>query len=163
MKSLTRQEVASHNKSGDAWIIIDSLVYDISKFAIAHPGGEYLILEYAGQDCTKDFFELHRQQVLEKYQKLVIGSIVNENQKYNLDSTALSQVPYGEPSHLQGFHSRYYSESHRNYRMELRKFFKKLLKDFDLEGKQEVPLEVSKKVLLELGKHGVIATDLGQL
>jgi len=32
-----------------------------------HPGGELLLLEFAGKDGTADFFGLHRQDVLEKY------------------------------------------------------------------------------------------------
>jgi cytochrome b involved in lipid metabolism len=52
MKEFTRQEVAMHNDSKSAWIIIDSLVYDITKFASLHPGGELLILEHAGKDAT---------------------------------------------------------------------------------------------------------------
>lgn len=29
-----------HNRPGDLWIIIDSNVYDVSKFVSLHPGGE---------------------------------------------------------------------------------------------------------------------------
>jgi cytochrome b involved in lipid metabolism len=48
-KTFTREEVAKHDKDGDAWIIVDNMVYDISKFAPMHPGGELLILQYAGK------------------------------------------------------------------------------------------------------------------
>ena len=48
----TREQVAAHASSKSAWIIIDGLVYDISSFAALHPGGEKLILEYAGKDAT---------------------------------------------------------------------------------------------------------------
>jgi cytochrome b involved in lipid metabolism len=52
MAEFTREQVATHTAAKSAWIIIDSLVYDISSFAALHPGGEKLILEYAGQDVT---------------------------------------------------------------------------------------------------------------
>lgn len=52
LKVFTRDEVAKHTSENDAWIIIDSEVYDISKFAAMHPGGEALLLEYAGKDVT---------------------------------------------------------------------------------------------------------------
>lgn len=44
----TREEVAKHNQPGDAWIIIDNFVYDISKFAKLHPGGNQILMDYAG-------------------------------------------------------------------------------------------------------------------
>lgn len=44
----TRDEVKTHSTDKSAWIIIDALVYDITRFAAMHPGGELLILEYAG-------------------------------------------------------------------------------------------------------------------
>jgi Cytochrome b5-like Heme/Steroid binding domain len=34
-----------HNKPGDLWIIIDSKVFDISKFAALHPGGENVLFD----------------------------------------------------------------------------------------------------------------------
>ena len=51
-KQFTRQEVSSHNTAKDAWVIIDTVVYDITKFASMHPGGELLLLDYAGKDVT---------------------------------------------------------------------------------------------------------------
>ena len=38
-KEYTRDEVAKHNKPGDLWIVIDSEVYNVSKFSELHPGG----------------------------------------------------------------------------------------------------------------------------
>lgn len=51
----TREQVSTHNTAKSSWIIIDSLVYDITSFAALHPGGEKLILEYAGKDATGKF------------------------------------------------------------------------------------------------------------
>jgi cytochrome b involved in lipid metabolism len=52
LQEFTRDQVSTHNSPKSSWIIIDGLVYDISSFAALHPGGEKLILEYAGQDVT---------------------------------------------------------------------------------------------------------------
>lgn len=52
MSIYTREQVAQNNSESKAWIIIDSAVYDITKFAAMHPGGELLLLEYAGKDAT---------------------------------------------------------------------------------------------------------------
>jgi len=60
LKSLTTADVAKvslerdllaphiheqHNKEGDLWVIIDSIVYDLSKFAALHPGGSSILLD----------------------------------------------------------------------------------------------------------------------
>lgn len=34
------------------WIVIEDLVYDVSRFSRKHPGGERLMLNHAGQDAT---------------------------------------------------------------------------------------------------------------
>lgn len=52
MQTFTRDQVAKNCTETSAWIIIDASVYDITKFAALHPGGEMLILEYAGKDAT---------------------------------------------------------------------------------------------------------------
>lgn len=41
---LTREQVKEHNKSNDAWIIIDKIVYDVSEYWRIHPGGGLGIL-----------------------------------------------------------------------------------------------------------------------
>lgn len=55
------EEVASHNTKESAWFVIDSIVYDLTKFAAMHPGGEQELMAWAGKDCTSIFYELHRQ------------------------------------------------------------------------------------------------------
>ncbi|CAG7850307.1 SubName: Full=Uncharacterized protein {ECO:0000313/EMBL:KIM24952.1} [Serendipita indica DSM 11827] len=110
----TREEVA-HNKKGDLWIIIDSNVYDLSRFANLHPGGIGVLLddEVAGQDATKIFFSLHRHEVLLKpaYARLRIGSIKDESPTIIAASPGeLSAVPaknihamrLGPGKHLKG-------------------------------------------------------------
>jgi len=34
-----------HNKEGDLWVIVDSIVYDLSKFGNLHPGGLGVLLD----------------------------------------------------------------------------------------------------------------------
>ena len=48
----TRQEVASHKKMDDCWIIIDGSVYNISSWLKRHPGGTRVLMHYAGEDAT---------------------------------------------------------------------------------------------------------------
>jgi hypothetical protein len=59
---------------------------------------------------TEEFYSFHRQEVLEKYGRLKIGSIVNEKPKIEWNTPgSFSKVPYAEPSALQGFHSPYFT------------------------------------------------------
>jgi cytochrome b involved in lipid metabolism len=109
MRSFTRDQVAQHNSATSAWIIIDTVVYDVTKFASSHPGGELLLLDFAGKDVSTEFYEFHRQEVLLKYDRLRIGTIVNEKPVIEIKTpTTISRVPYAEPSHLQGYFSPYY-------------------------------------------------------
>jgi cytochrome b involved in lipid metabolism len=131
LKQVTVEEVAQHNKAGDLWIIIDSVVYDLSKFGKLHPGGlgvlvdpdvgewtdASLALTEAGKDATTVFFSLHRQEVLLKpqYQRLRVAQIAGQSPRIRVPKPDdLSRVPYAEPAWLApGFKSPYYNDSHR--------------------------------------------------
>jgi hypothetical protein len=71
-------------------------------------------MEVAGQDCTKIFYSLHRQEVLTKpaYARLQIGVIKDEKETIMTPQPgALSKVPYAEPTWLtNGYYSPYFSE-----------------------------------------------------
>jgi cytochrome b involved in lipid metabolism len=54
-------EIAVHNKEKDLWLIINNMVYDLSKFAKIHPGGLGVLLPLAGKDATKEFYALHQE------------------------------------------------------------------------------------------------------
>ncbi|KAL7009249.1 hypothetical protein EMMF5_001447 [Cystobasidiomycetes sp. EMM_F5] len=126
-KTFSRAEVAKHNKEGDLWIVVDTAVYDLSKFAALHPGGANVLLEasVAGKDGTEVFFGLHRSSVLEKYQRLIVGTIENESPKVILPQAGkLSPVPFAEATWLsKGYHSPYYNDGHRKFQKEMRYFF----------------------------------------
>eukprot|EP00440_Ansanella_granifera_P026452 gb/GFBE01028734.1/.p1 GENE.gb/GFBE01028734.1/~~gb/GFBE01028734.1/.p1 ORF type:complete len:139 (+),score=34.25 gb/GFBE01028734.1/:1-417(+) len=55
MRVVTKTELAAHSKSGDTWIAIHGLVYDVTKFVPEHPGGGQLIEDVAGQDASDEF------------------------------------------------------------------------------------------------------------
>ncbi|TFL03927.1 acyl-CoA dehydrogenase [Pterulicium gracile] len=129
LKVMSLDDVSKHNKDGDLWVVVDSIVYNLSKFKDLHPGGASVLLdpEVAGQDATEQFFALHRTEVLQKpaYQRLRIGKIEGEEPVILAENKgSVSKVPYAEPTWLaEGFKSPYYSENHREFQKVVRKFF----------------------------------------
>jgi Cytochrome b5-like Heme/Steroid binding domain len=157
LQKLTRDDVTKHNKDGDLvriislfqlsfnpnftplvqWVIIDSKVYDLTRFKNLHPGGAAVLLDddigslshrslftvhfppltsidSAGQDATDAFYGLHRHEVLERpqYQRLQVGYIDGETPSLKgRGGSGISRVPYAEPTWLaEAYHSPYYKE-----------------------------------------------------
>ncbi|GAA6005841.1 hypothetical protein JCM11491_004030 [Sporobolomyces phaffii] len=124
LKGFSTEEVAKHNKEGDLWIIIDSAVYDLSKFVDLHPGGAGVLIQVAGQDATEAFFGMHRAEVLNKYGRYIIGTVEGQKPRYLLPTPGtLSPVPYAEATWIrEGFKSPYYKDSHRALQKAVREF-----------------------------------------
>ena len=66
-KMYTAADVAAHNKADDCWLVVDGVVYDVTKFLSEHPGGKKVIVAVAGQDATKKFHLFHKPSVMQKY------------------------------------------------------------------------------------------------
>ena len=71
----TPEQVATHNKENDCYIIIKGIVYDVTKFLPVHPAGKKILLNYAGTDASEIFNYFHGEQVLEKFKNLIIGRL----------------------------------------------------------------------------------------
>ncbi|KAI9319125.1 FMN-dependent dehydrogenase-domain-containing protein [Dichotomocladium elegans] len=67
MKSFSFQEVAQHNSKDDLWIVLHGKVYDLTKFLPEHPGGQKIILKYAGKDATSAFDPIHPPDIIDRY------------------------------------------------------------------------------------------------
>ncbi|CCH58974.1 hypothetical protein TBLA_0B01310 [Henningerozyma blattae CBS 6284] len=75
-KLYSYEEIAAHNTTESAWIIIKDKVYDVTKFLDSHPGGDEIILELAGQDATQDFEDIgHSNDALEFLDALLLGPV----------------------------------------------------------------------------------------
>jgi len=162
-KTFTRDEVAKQGKSDDAvWFIIDSVVYDVSDFLDAHPGGESVLRQVAGTDATSAFYNLHRHEVLQKYNDLAVGSIAGEKQSIITPKPGdLSLVPYAEPLWLSPpFKSPYYKDSHHRLRKEMRVFVDKYLAPEALE-KERTGEHVSQEFVERMARAGVLHMRMG--
>jgi predicted heme/steroid binding protein len=120
----THDEVLRNASEDSLWCIIDSRVYNLTEFQDAHPGGRFVLQQVGGKDATDDFYNLHRQQVLERYSLLCIGTIAGEKpQIVDQKPGDLSPVPYAEPAWLTPqFRTPYYNESHRRLQKAMRQF-----------------------------------------
>ncbi|KAH6652886.1 acyl-CoA dehydrogenase/oxidase [Truncatella angustata] len=161
-KTFTRDEVAKHTTEDDVWFIIDSKVYDVSDFLDAHPGGEAVLRQVAGTDATVSFYNLHRHEVLTKYEDLAVGTVQGEKPSVVTPQPGdLSPVPYAEPLWLSPvFKSPYYNESHRRLQKAMRVFQDKyitpeaLLREAD--GKY-----ISQELIDRMSKAGILHMRLG--
>ncbi|KAH7149447.1 cytochrome b5-like heme/steroid binding domain-containing protein [Dactylonectria estremocensis] len=73
----TIAEVGKHKSADDGfWLVVESNVYDVTKFMDEHPGGAKIIKRWSGKDATKPFWKYHNEDVLKKYgANLKIGSV----------------------------------------------------------------------------------------
>ncbi|KAJ1909676.1 hypothetical protein IWQ60_011042 [Tieghemiomyces parasiticus] len=72
----TADQVAVHNKKSDLWCILDGKVYDITKFVDEHPGGEEVLLEHAGIDCSDAFEDVgHSEDAREMLAEFYVGDL----------------------------------------------------------------------------------------
>lgn len=76
MASFTADQVKTHNKNNDIWIIIKKKVYNVTEFLSQHPGGEEVLMDMAGKDATTEFEDIgHSNDALEDLKKLYIGDL----------------------------------------------------------------------------------------
>ncbi|ORX45271.1 molybdopterin binding oxidoreductase [Hesseltinella vesiculosa] len=66
----TLDQIASHDRDDDCWIVVHDKVYDCTPFLHDHPGGASSILICGGADTTEEFDAIHSskaQTMLEDY------------------------------------------------------------------------------------------------
>ncbi|CEI67223.1 hypothetical protein FVEN_g10943 [Fusarium venenatum] len=160
--TFSREEVRSHTSDESLWCIIDSTVYDLTDFVDAHPGGETVLRQVAGQDATTAFYNLHRHEVLTKYKDLAVGTIEGEKaQVITPQPGDLSKVPYAEPLWLaEPFKSPYYKDSHRELRRKLREFVDSELYE-EAQECEATGRYISQKMIDRMSELGILHMRLG--
>lgn len=161
-KTFSREEVRNHTSEDSLWCIIDSVVYDLTEFVDAHPGGESVLKQVAGQDATSAFYNLHRHEVLSRYADLAIGTVQNEKpQVITPQPGDLSLVPYAEPLWLSPhFKSPYFKDSHRKLQRSIRIFTEQIIKPEALEC-EATGRHISQEVIDKMSKAGILHMRLG--
>lgn len=122
MNSFTSSEVASHNHSKSCWVIYNNKVYDVTEFILDHPGGDDLILNYAGKDVTdvmKDVLEHeHSEAAYEILSEYCIGDIDNNNNNSNSKCKQQQDDMYRKNIHRQRMQILEQEEESKTYGLE---------------------------------------------
>ncbi|KAG0504993.1 hypothetical protein M758_N003300 [Ceratodon purpureus] len=100
-KLVSLAEIGKHKSESDLWVVVDGVVYDISRFVDTHPGGVEVILEYMhlkdvgklmrGEegDTPSSHSHSHSNYAFRMLQQFRIG-LVTEFQRSNKDGASLS-------------------------------------------------------------------------
>lgn len=76
LKTVTKEELSSHNTKTSLWIAIDGMVYDLTKWQSEHPGGDSLLLEKGGDDASESFDDVgHSKDAKKQLTKLLVGKL----------------------------------------------------------------------------------------
>ncbi|KAK4515526.1 uncharacterized protein ATC70_010476 [Mucor velutinosus] len=93
-KVYSAQEVAKHNHEKSLWVIFNDRVYDVTDFSKDHPGGDDVVLEYAGKDIT----EVMSDKLLHDHSEAAFDMMDD----YLIGTLEGSDVSIGPVRHLEG-------------------------------------------------------------
>lgn len=95
MALFTKSQVRKNNTLKSCWVIVNDKVYDITSFLADHPGGDGILLEFAGTDVTSVLGDLtyhtHSDAAYDLLTDHYIGEVVQDGQE-----TLLKQVSVGQ-------------------------------------------------------------------
>lgn len=121
-----------------------------------------VLKQVAGTDATEAFYNLHRQEVIQKFQNLCIGTIEGEKpQVLEQKPGDLSTVPYAEPQWLtKPYHSPYYNESHRRLQKAMRVFVDKYIFP-EAQECERTGQFISQELIDRMAKAGILHMRIG--
>lgn len=95
LPSITQAELASHNSKKSCYVAIGKRVFDVTEFLADHPGGEDLVLEYAGKDISEiledEISHRHSEAAYEILEEYVVGYL--DDSDSNGSTTGNGKVP----------------------------------------------------------------------
>eukprot|EP00043_Microstomoeca_roanoka_P006349 m.62172 g.62172 ORF g.62172 m.62172 type:complete len:131 (-) comp13379_c1_seq3:303-695(-) len=75
-KIINYEQVAKHNSRESCFMVIHDKVYDVTKFLVEHPGGEEVMLDYAGKDATDGFEDVgHSEDARAQLEDYFVGDL----------------------------------------------------------------------------------------
>eukprot|EP00486_Rosalina_sp_Unknown_P002232 CAMPEP_0201577888 /NCGR_PEP_ID=MMETSP0190_2-20130828/24456_1 /ASSEMBLY_ACC=CAM_ASM_000263 /TAXON_ID=37353 /ORGANISM="Rosalina sp." /LENGTH=81 /DNA_ID=CAMNT_0048010403 /DNA_START=48 /DNA_END=293 /DNA_ORIENTATION=+ len=78
------EEIAKHDSADNGvWIVINDLVYDVTKFLGEHPGGAMILITVAGEDGTSEYDDAaHPASVMDQANgEFLIGKLKKKQEK----------------------------------------------------------------------------------
>lgn len=85
LRTIDLDEVAWHDTSDNCWLVIYDYVYDCTEFLQSHPGGQDVLLEYAGRDATLAFIGTGHSAVARKtLERYIIGELPPEERIFRI-------------------------------------------------------------------------------
>ena len=73
---ITSEELAKHNTKEDCWCSYKGYVYNLTPYISIHPGGEKIILKFAGGDMTNAYDGQHAYVSITLLDKVKIGKLI---------------------------------------------------------------------------------------
>eukprot|EP01064_Diplonema_japonicum_P003283 TRINITY_DN12130_c0_g1_i3.p1 TRINITY_DN12130_c0_g1~~TRINITY_DN12130_c0_g1_i3.p1 ORF type:complete len:107 (+),score=9.43 TRINITY_DN12130_c0_g1_i3:54-374(+) len=73
-RKISAAELAKHRSPSDCWIVLEEMVYDITRFAITHVGGPDVITRHGGNDATVAFKKQHDLVLIQSLRPYLLGS-----------------------------------------------------------------------------------------
>ena len=166
LPAVSYDDIGKHNKASDAWVLVDGVVYDVTKFHKIHPGGSLVLLQHAGKDATEDFKMMHHDSVLKKpqYEKLRVARLAVEKlppaevKKMIAAKAKEKWLPFTDPYWLDPrgtLVSPYYQEKHLKWQKKVRQFIDTAIRPFAHEWDEagKYPMELHTKAY-EAGIYG---------
>ncbi|KAI7904889.1 uncharacterized protein BX663DRAFT_503930 [Cokeromyces recurvatus] len=82
VKVISKAQVRRNNTKNSCWVIINNKVYDVTTFLADHPGGDEIILQFAGMDITsvlnKANYHIHSDAAYDLLTEYYLGDLAKE-------------------------------------------------------------------------------------
>eukprot|EP01092_Planopodium_desertum_P005149 TRINITY_DN21657_c0_g1_i1.p1 TRINITY_DN21657_c0_g1~~TRINITY_DN21657_c0_g1_i1.p1 ORF type:complete len:150 (+),score=11.55 TRINITY_DN21657_c0_g1_i1:32-481(+) len=79
VRIISKEELAKHKTREDLWVTIHGRVFNVTNFAEEHPGGDEVLLEWAGDasdEPSKAFDDImHSQQAIDLMKQYYVGNL----------------------------------------------------------------------------------------
>ena len=60
-ETVTTSQLLEHNSESDCWLVLHGDAYDLTEYALEHPGGPEFITDFCGMDATTEYDIEHPQ------------------------------------------------------------------------------------------------------